>query len=335
MDEVRVANEVRIVNEVRAANAAEAENEVLELRAQALRRFNRTHTSIVGLLQQAYLDSGFSLTEVRILYEVAHRDGLTVANLARDLLLDNGYLSRIVRGLRDRGLVDARPAPDDARQQILSLTTKGEASFVPLKRKSQKEMMDLIAGLEELDQRTLVTALETSADLLLRAAGRELSAPTITIRGHRPGDMGWVISTHGRLYAAEFGWDQSFEAMVAEIGAAFLRDFDPAWEYCWVAERSGVTVGSVTVVRKSAEEAQLRLLIIDPSARGNRLGERLVDECVRFATRLGYAKLVLWTNDNLHAARRIYQKAGFRLVASEPHHSFGVDLVGQNWELEL
>ncbi len=309
--------------------------EVLQFRAEALRRFNRTHTSIVGLLQQAYLDSGFSLTEVRVLYEVAHRDGVTVANLARDLLLDSGYLSRIVRGLRDRDLVDARPAPDDARQQVLSLSAQGAAVFAPLERKSQAEMMDLIAGLGEADQRALVKALDTSAELLNRAAGRDAEAPVITIRGHRPGDMGWIISTHGRLYAEEFGWDQSFEALVAEIGAAFLRDFDPAWEYCWVAERSGVPVGSVTVVRKSATEAQLRLLIIDPAARGNRLGERLVDECIRFATRLGYAKLVLWTNDNLHAARRIYQKAGFRLVASEPHHSFGVDLVGQNWELTL
>lgn len=310
-------------------------DDVLKLRAEALRRFNRAHTSIVGLLQQAYLDSGFSLTEVRVLYEVAHRDGVTVAALARDLLLDSGYLSRIVRGLREGGLIASRPAPDDARQQVLSLSQKGVATYAPLEQKSQNEMMALIAGLEELEQRALVAALDRSAGLLTRAAGQAETRPVITIRGHRPGDMGWIISTHGRLYAEEFGWDQSFEAMVADIGAAFLRDFDPAWEYCWVAEQYGVPVGSVTVVRKSAEEAQLRLLIIDPSARGNQLGERLVDECIRFATRLGYAKLVLWTNDNLHAARRIYLKAGFRLVASEPHHSFGVDLVGQNWELTL
>lgn len=310
-------------------------DDVLKLRAEALRRFNRAHTSIVGLLQQAYLDSGFSLTEVRVLYEVAHRDGVTVAALARDLLLDSGYLSRIVRGLRESGLIASKPAPDDARQQVLSLSAKGAATYAPLEQRSQNEMMALIAGLEELDQRALVAALDRSAGLLTRAAGQAESRPVVTIRGHRPGDMGWVISTHGRLYAEEFGWDQSFEAMVADIGAAFLRDFDPAWEYCWVAEQYGVPVGSVTVVRKSAEEAQLRLLIIDPSARGNQLGGRLVDECIRFATRLGYAKLVLWTNDNLHAARRIYQKAGFRLVASEPHRSFGVDLVGQNWELTL
>lgn len=310
-------------------------DDVLKLRAEALRRFNRIHTSIVGLLQQAYLDSGFSLTEVRVLYEVAHRDGVTVAALARDLLLDSGYLSRIVRGLREGGLIASKPAPDDARQQLLTLSHQGAATFAPLEQKSQNEMMALIAGLEELDQRALVAALDRSAGLLTRAAGHGDSRPVITIRGHRPGDMGWVISTHGRLYAEEFGWDQSFEAMVAEIGAAFLRDFDPDWEYCWMAEQYGVPVGSVTVVRKSAEEAQLRLLIIDPSARGNHLGERLVDECIRFATQLGYAKLVLWTNDNLHAARRIYQKAGFRLVASEPHRSFGVDLVGQNWELTL
>ncbi|MDF1719750.1 MAG: helix-turn-helix domain-containing GNAT family N-acetyltransferase [Minwuia sp.] len=310
-------------------------DETLKLRAEALRRFNRTHTSIVGLLQQAYLESGFSLTEVRVLYELAHRDGVTVAMLARDLLLDSGYLSRIVRGLREAGLIDAHPSPDDARQQILRLSDKSKVIYAPLEQKSQTEMMSLIAGLGDQDQRALVVALDTAADLLSRAARHAVHPPVITIRGHRPGDMGWIIATHGRLYAEEFGWDGTFEAMVADIGAAFLRDFDPAWEYCWVAERNGVPVGSVTVVRKSPEEAQLRLLIIDPSARGNRLGERLVDECIRFATRLGYARLVLWTNDNLHAARRIYQKAGFRLVAEEPHRSFGVDLVGQNWELTL
>ena len=310
-------------------------DEVLKLRAEALRRFNRVHTSLVGLLQQAYLDSGFSLTEVRVIYEIANRDGLTITDLARDLILDNGYLSRLVRGLKDRELITSAVSQADGRQQILALTTEGAVLYRSLSSRSQSEMMQLISGLEEQDQRSLMTALQSAATLLARASGRPAPTPIVTLRSHRPGDMGWVIAAHGRIYATEFGWDHTFEAMVADIAAAFLRDFDPERENCWMAEIDGVPVGSVTVVRQSPHEAQLRLLIIDPSARGLRLGERMVDECIRFARSKGYGKLVLWTNDNLHAARRIYQKAGFRLVEEEPHHSFGVDLVGQNWELEL
>jgi len=310
-------------------------DEILKLRAEALRRFNRSHSSLVGLLQQAYLDSGFSLTEVRVIYEIANRDGLTITDLARDLILDNGYLSRLVRGLKDRGLITSVVSQADGRQQILALTADGAELYKSLSSRSQSEMMQLISGLEEQDQRSLMTALQSAATLLGKASGRPVPTPVVTLRSHRPGDMGWVIAAHGRIYATEFGWDHTFEAMVADIAAAFLRDFDPEWEHCWVAEIDGVPVGSVTVVRKSPDEAQLRLLIIDPSARGLRLGERMVEECIRFAKAKGYGKLVLWTNDNLHAARRIYQKAGFRLVEEEPHHSFGVDLVGQNWELEL
>lgn len=310
-------------------------DEVLKLRAEALRRFNRVHTSLVGLLQQAYLDSGFSLTEVRVIYEIANRDGLTITDLARDLILDNGYLSRLVRGLKDRQLITSAVSQTDARQQVLALTAEGAELYRSLSSRSQSEMMQLISGLEEQDQRSLMTALQSAATLLARASGRPAPTPIVTLRSHRPGDMGWVIAAHGRIYATEFGWDHTFEAMVADIAAAFLRDFDPEREHCWMAEIDGVPVGSVTIVSKSRAEAQLRLLIIDPSARGLRLGERLVNECIRFAKSKGYGKLVLWTNDNLHAARRIYQKAGFRLVEEEPHHSFGVDLVGQNWELEL
>lgn len=310
-------------------------DEVLRLRAEALRRFNRAHTSLVGLLQQAYLDSGFSLTEVRVIYEIANRDGLTITDLARDLILDNGYLSRLVRGLKDRQLITSVVSQADGRQQILALTAEGAELYTSLANRSQSEMMQLISGLEEQDQRSLMAALQSASTLLARASGRPVPTPVVTLRSHRPGDMGWVIAAHGRIYAAEFGWDHTFEAMVADIAAAFLRDFDPEWEHCWMAEIDGVPVGSVTVVRKSPEEAQLHLLIIDPSARGLRLGERMVEECIRFATAKGYGKLVLWTNDSLHAARRIYQKAGFRLVEEEPHHSFGVDLVGQNWELDL
>lgn len=310
-------------------------DEVLRLRAEALRRFNRAHTSLVGLLQQAYLDSGFSLTEVRVIYEIANRDGLTITDLARDLILDNGYLSRLVRGLKDRQLITSVVSQADGRQQILALTAEGAELYTSLANRSQSEMMQLISGLEEQDQRSLMAALQSASTLLARASGRPVPTPVVTLRSHRPGDMGWVIAAHGRIYATEFGWDHTFEAMVADIAAAFLRDFDPEWEHCWMAEIDGVPVGSVTVVRKSPEEAQLRLLIIDPSARGLRLGERMVEECIRFATAKGYCKLVLWTNDSLHAARRIYQKAGFRLVEEEPHHSFGVDLVGQNWELDL
>jgi DNA-binding MarR family transcriptional regulator/ribosomal protein S18 acetylase RimI-like enzyme len=302
----------------------------IDRQAQAMRRFNRFYTRRIGVLDEAYLQSPFSLSEVRVLYELAHREGITAAILARDLGLDSGYLSRMLARFRDAGLLAATPSPDDARQMLLQLTAAGRAAFAPLDARSQAQAVAMLDALEAGARRRLLHAMRGIEAIL----GDAPAAPWM-IRPHRPGDIGWIIGTHGRLYAQEYGWDHTFEALVAEIAGTFLRDFDAAGECCWIAERHDEPVGAVMVVKKSDAEAQLRLLIVDPSARGLGIGERLVDECIAFARAKRYAKLVLWTNDILHAARRIYVAAGFRLVAEAPHHSFGKDLVGQNWELDL
>ena len=315
-----------------AAAAAVAPAVTLEERAQAMRRFNRFYTRQIGLLREGLLQSPYSLTQTRLLYELAHRDGLSATGLARELGLDGGYLSRTLAGFEKQGLVRKQASPADARQNILTLTSKGRKTFAPLGRRSQQEAEALLARLGPQDQARLVAAMDTIESLL--AAPATPPAPYL-LRTHQPGDMGWVIARHGALYAQEYDWDIGFEAFVAEIAAKFIQEFDPQWERCWIAERDGVNIGSVFVVRESKHVAKLRMLLVDPAARGLGLGHRLVDECIRFARQKGYRKLTLWTNDCLHAARRIYQQAGFVLVKEETHHSFGQDLVGQNWDLEL
>ncbi|HEX4330370.1 MAG TPA: helix-turn-helix domain-containing GNAT family N-acetyltransferase [Burkholderiales bacterium] len=304
----------------------------LAARAQAMRRFNRFYTRQIGALREGLLQSPYSLTQVRLLYELAHRDGLSATTLGRELGLDGGYLSRTLAGFEKQGLLRKAPAPADARQNILSLTPKGRKLFAPLEQRSQQEAEALLGALAPPAQARLVEAMQAIEQLVEPGAA---GASSCLIRSHQPGDIGWVISRHGALYVQEYGWDISFEALVAEIAGRFISKFDPQWEYCWIAERDGVNVGSVFLVRESKQVAKLRLLIVDPAARGIKLGQRLVDECIRFARSKGYRKLTLWTNDCLHAARRIYQEAGFVLVKEEKHHSFGVDLVGQNWELKL
>lgn len=308
-----------------------AESE-FDRRVAAVRRFNRFYTRKIGILDQSYLGSGRSLSEVRVLYELAFRDGPTAAELCRDLGLDAGYLSRILKRFEEAGLVEREASPADARQSLLRLTADGEAAFAPLYHRSQQEIGALLAPLGPEEQERLVGAIETIERLL--GAEPEQPVPYL-LRPHQPGDMGWVVQAHGRLYAEEYGWDETFEALVAEIVATFIQNFDAKRERCWIAERQGENVGSVFVVRQSDEVAKLRLLIVEPKARGLRIGQRLVAECIRFARRTGYRKISLWTNDVLLAARHIYEAAGFRLVASEPHHSFGHDLVGETWELEL
>jgi len=303
----------------------------LAARAQAVRRFNRFYTRQIGALREGLLQSPYSLTQVRLLYELAHRDGLSATTLGRELGLDGGYLSRTLAGFEKQGLIRKAPAPADARQNILSLTPKGRKLFAPLEQRSQQEAEGLLGALAPAAQARLVDAMQTIEQLVEPAA----AAPPYLLRAQRPGDIGWVISRHGALYAQEYGWDISFEALVAEIAGRFVSKFDPQRERCWIAERDGVNVGSVFLVRESKQVAKLRLLIVEPSARGMKLGQRLVEECIRFARAQGYRKLTLWTNDCLHAARRIYQQAGFVLLKEEKHHSFGVDLVGQNWELKL
>ncbi len=306
--------------------------EPLDERTQAVRRFTRFYTGRLGVLQEGLLDSAFSLTEARVLYELANRNRPTATDLGRDLGLDPGYLSRILKRFEAAGLLERARSNQDARQSHLVLTEAGRAAFVPLDRASRDQVGRLLAGLSEADQRRLVEAMGT-IEALLGEAG-EPKAP-YTLRPHRPGDMGWIVHRHGALYAQEYGWDDTFEALVAEIAATFIKDFDPKRERCWIAEKDGEIVGSVLLVRQSDEVAKLRLLYVEPKARGLNIGRRFVEECIRFARSAGYRRITLWTNDVLHAARKIYADAGFTLVAAEPHRSFGQDLVGENWELTL
>ena len=302
-----------------------------EQRVSAVRQFNRFYTRQIGVLQGGLHKSPYSLTEVRVMYELAHRDKPTATELGTELGLDAGYLSRILQRFRRQGLIAGAGSREDARRTHLWLTPKGRRTFTPLENATKQEVSALLARLPVATQAKVITAMRTVESLLGGTAGE----PGFVLRPHRPGDMGWVISAHGALYAQEFGWNEEFEALVAEIAAQFIRKFDPARERCWIAERDGETVGSVFLVQQSRTVAKLRLLIIDPKARGFGLGKRLVDECIAHARALGYRKLTLWTQSSLLAARHIYKEAGFILAGTEPHRSFGVDLVGEYWELKL
>lgn len=301
-------------------------------RVEAVRRFNRFYTQQIGVLHRGLLDSPFSLVEVRVLYELAHRKDPTASELAEDLGLDAGYLSRILRGFKQRGLIAGKSSESDARRSHLSLTRKGQQTFASLNARAQEEISAVVNKLIPADQESLVESMQ----IIERLLGSEPKnhVPYI-IRPHQHGDMGWVVHRHGVLYAQEYGWDEQFEALVAEIIAKFLRHYDPKREHCWVAERNGEIVGCVFLCKRSKTVGQLRLLLVEPKARGMGIGARLVAECVRFARQAGYKKITLWTNDVLHAARHIYQMAGFQLVHEAPHHSFGHDLVEQTWELKL
>jgi DNA-binding MarR family transcriptional regulator/GNAT superfamily N-acetyltransferase len=300
----------------------------------AVRGFNRFYTTQIGILDRGYLHSPFSLAEARVLYELANRDQPpTATDLSRDLRIDAGYLSRILRGFGKRGLVRQETSSEDGRRSHLSLTAKGRKSFAQLDRRSNSEVRALVHQLPAARRRHVVDSMRT----IQTAFGQEppLDKKSFTIRTHRPGDMGWVIHRHGALYAREYGWDERFEALVARICADFIDHFDPKRERCWVAERDGEILGSIFCVKKSKTVAKLRLLLVEPSARGLGVGSRLVDECIRFARAKGYKKLTLWTQNNLHAARHIYQRAGFTLTSEEKHFSFGKHLLAQNWDLSL
>ena len=301
-------------------------------RVAAVRRFNRLYTKQIGLLHDGYLESPFSLTEVRVLYELAHREKPTATELGRDLGVDAGYLSRILRGFEGRGLIHRMPSQSDGRQTLLALTAKGRKAFAPLQARSQEEIGAMLGRLSPAEQQRVLQAMQTLEDLL--GAQRGQKAPYL-LRPHQPGDMGWVVHRHGVVYAQEYGWDERFEALVASIVAKFIERYDPKKERAWIAEKDGEIVGSVFLVKQSTTVAQLRLLLVEPKARGLGIGARLVDECVRFARHAGYRKITLWTNSVLRAARRIYQAAGFRLVGKERHQSFGHDLVGETWDLPL
>jgi DNA-binding MarR family transcriptional regulator/GNAT superfamily N-acetyltransferase len=308
---------------------------VLDRRIAAVRRFNRFYTQKLGVLQTPWLQTPFSLTEARVLYELAHRDGATATWLAEELGLDTGYLSRILRGFLRQRLISRTPSPHDGRQNLISLTAAGREAFAPLNHASHSEISAQLSPLSEAEQENLVSAMRTVSNLLGDAPEPAAAAPLFILRPHRTGDMGWVTQCHGILYAEEYGLDQRFEALVAEITAKFLREFDPAREHCWIAEQDGAPIGSVFLVHQTDVTARLRLLIVDPKARGLGVGRRLVDECIRFARQVGYREITLWTHSILTAARRIYAARGFKLIETEEHDDFGPMLTGETWLLQL
>lgn len=307
-------------------------NAETDARIAAIRRFNRFWTRRIGALGEGHLESPFSLTEVRVLYELAQRDAATATELIQELGLDAGYLSRILRGFQDRGLIDRRPSTADARQSRVSLTDAGRATFAELDAAARRDIGTMLGGLPELEQDRLVASMRS----IERALGEapEPAEPFI-LRPPRPGDLGWVVQSHGEIYAREYGWDVRFEGLVAEVIGGLARSFDPAVERGWIAERAGENVGSIFLVRGTDEVAKLRLLLVDPRARGLGIGARLVRECIDFARQVGYRRITLWTQENLVAARRIYAAEGFRLMLTEEHDHFGVPLVAETWEMEL
>jgi len=300
----------------------------------AVRAFNRFYTQKIGVLDEGLLASPYSLAEVRVLYELAQRERATATALRQALDLDAGYLSRMVARLAARRLVTRRPSPDDKRESLLSLSARGREVFAKLDARSNADVARLIGPLDGGRRRELVSSMRT-IETLLGASGGAGSAAQLTVRGPKAGELGWIVYRHGALYAEEYGWDARFEALVARVVADFVASYDRLRERCFIAEREGAVVGSVMVVHKSNAVAKLRLLLVEPSARGLGIGARLVDECVRFARAAGYRRLELWTNSVLVAARRIYERAGFVLVAEAAHKEFGKGLLGQTFRLEL
>jgi DNA-binding MarR family transcriptional regulator/GNAT superfamily N-acetyltransferase len=307
-------------------------NAELEPRIAAVRRFNRFYTQRIGVLQEGWVKSPFSLAEARVLYELMHRDRPTASELAKDLGLDAGYLSRILRGFETRGLIVKATSDRDGRQSLLSITERGRQRFAPVETHTNDEVAAMLDGLPAPAQIRLVDSMRSIETVL---DGSPAKAAPYLLRPPRAGDMGWIVSRHGALYAREYGWDERLEALTAAIVAAFVRNYDAKRERCWIAERDGENVGSVLLVKDSEQVARLRLLIVEPQARGLGIGARLVDECVRFAREAGYRKVTLWTHSVLTAARRIYEQAGFELVETWTHNDFGKELVGENWDLKL
>lgn len=299
---------------------------------ETVRRFNRFYTRHIGVLTDGYLDTPFSLTEARVIYELAHLETTTATELSNELGLDAGYLSRILRNFKKQGLVAKQTSPTDGRQSILRLTDQGQAAFATLNARSHADFEIMLGALLPEEQHRLVKAMQIIEHLL----GEQPTHPMpYILRPQQPGDMGWVIHRHTVLYAQEYGWDEQFEVLVAGVVAEIIQHFDPKRERVWIAEMNGEIVGSVFLVKKTDTVAKLRLLLIEPKARGFGIGTRLIDECIRFARRAGYTEITLWTNSILTVARRLYEKAGFHLVDAEPHHSFGHDLIGETWELDL
>jgi DNA-binding MarR family transcriptional regulator/GNAT superfamily N-acetyltransferase len=300
---------------------------------ETVRRFNRFYTRQIGVLQEHLLQSQFSLTEVRVLYELAHREDVTAKDLCRDLGVDRGYVSRMLQTFEKHGWIKTAPSPEDRRCQFLSLTAKGHKVFDPLERRSSEEVAAMLARLSPHQQKKMLAAIHDIESVLVPS---QPAATPYILRQHRPGDMGWVVQRHGELYWQEYRYDERFEALVAEIVAEFIQNLDPQRERCWIAEKDGENVGSIFLVKKSQSIAKLRLLLVEPSARGLGIGKRLVEECVHFAKESGYKEIMLWTQSELPAARGIYKNAGFQLVAEEKHDSWSrKNLVAETWELKL
>jgi DNA-binding MarR family transcriptional regulator/GNAT superfamily N-acetyltransferase len=298
-----------------------------------VRAFNRDYTRRIGVLSEGLLDSPYSLTEVRVMYEIAHRSGITAGELAEGLDLDRGYLSRMLKGFETKKLLVRTPAPEDGRRQHLRMTPAGMRVFAPLEKRSQEQVRGMLTALDEERRRVLLEAMDMIQNALDKSSGN--LTQQLTLRAHRPGDMGWVVQRHGEIYHQEYGWNEEFEALVAEITAEFVRKLDVTRERCWIAEHDGRRVGCIFLVAQDTTTAKLRLLLVDPDARGLGVGRKLVAECVRFASAAGYRKIVLWTQETLTAARHLYSEAGFVKTAREPHRSFGHDLIGETWEREL
>jgi DNA-binding MarR family transcriptional regulator/N-acetylglutamate synthase-like GNAT family acetyltransferase len=309
--------------------------DILDDRITTIRAFNRFYTRQIGVLREGLLHSPYSITEVRVMYELAYHGDRLASVLGRELGLDQGYLSRIVGKFETEGLIEKVPSETDGRARLLRLTKKGRKVFDPLDRRSRDEVAEMLGGFSDEDQKRLLDAMRTIQHLLDERSGLKYAEPFF-LRAHESGDMGWVTYRHGVIYAQEYGWDERFEALVAQICADFINNFDSQKEHCWIAEMNGEVVGSVFLAKGDEEGiAKLRLLLVEAKARGYGLGTRLVKECIRFAKRKGYRKIQLWTNSILVEARHIYKKTGFTLVSSEPHRSFGHDLVGETWEFPL
>jgi len=295
------------------------------------RDFNRFYTNFLGVLNRAYLDTEFTLTDARVLFELGSRKGVSAVALARDLHLDPAYLSRILKRFRADGLIETKADPSDLRSQTIMVTDRGHEQFEELGRRSSAQIAERFATLVDGEPQSVVAAMTTIRSLL----DADAEPSPLVIRAHRPGDIGWIVQSQGKAYTEEYGWDMRFEGLVAEVAGKFLANFDPSMEYCWIAERGGVNIGSVLITNGGDGVARLRLLYVDKAARGLGLGKILVDECIRFARAKKYRQISLWTNDTLHAARAIYVKAGFKLVSEERHRMFGPEENGQTWVLDL
>lgn len=304
----------------------------LAFQIEAMRRFGRFYTRYLGALNEGLLNSPFSLTEARVLYEIAHHEATDAATLCAELGLDTGYMSRVLNSLEAKALVAKSSATHDRRVKHLSLTTNGERTFATLNAASASNVESALMTLDDAQRQQLIASMKTIETLL---TGTPVQRVPYILRPHQPGDLGWVVQRHGAIYAREYHWNVEFEGLTAEIVGMFVRNFDSQRERCWIAEKDGANVGCVFVVKKSDEIAQLRMLLVEQSARGLGIGQRLVQECTRFARHAGYRSITLWTNKNLESARRIYQKEGYKLTTEEPHHSFGHDLIGESWEKAL